>query len=156
AEQHLNALALTNHRIALADQSWRLNHVARAEEILEECPPALRRWEWHYLKRRCHRELLVRSLPGAPNRLMLSADGTRVAAIVFPAQPVEVYDGTAGRRLFRWVSDTKRFGAALSPDGRRLAIANVGAAREPITLRLVDVDSGKEIMALPNKLPGIL
>jgi spectinomycin phosphotransferase len=31
--------------------------VARADEVLDDCPPALRGWEWHYLKRLCHADL---------------------------------------------------------------------------------------------------
>jgi serine/threonine protein kinase len=68
-------------RIALADLEWWSNHVDRTEQLLGECPAELRRWEWHYLKRRCHAELLTfridtdQPLP-AP---AISKDGKRVA-----------------------------------------------------------------------------
>src|SRR5262249_49195175 len=39
------------HRIALAEREWSANNLGRVEELLEACPPDLRDWEWHYLKR---------------------------------------------------------------------------------------------------------
>jgi hypothetical protein len=38
------------HRMVLAEREWRANNVARAEGLLEDCPPGLRGWEWHYLR----------------------------------------------------------------------------------------------------------
>src|SRR5262249_3312794 len=31
-------------------------NIAGAEHLLQACPPELRQWEWHYLKRLCHGE----------------------------------------------------------------------------------------------------
>src|SRR5262245_37709289 len=39
-------------RIARAERELAANNIGRAEELLHECPEALRGWEWHYLKRR--------------------------------------------------------------------------------------------------------
>src|SRR5205085_5264543 len=38
-------------RIALADREWSANNLSRALQLLDQCPPDLRGWEWHYLKR---------------------------------------------------------------------------------------------------------
>ncbi|MFN0054771.1 MAG: WD40 repeat domain-containing serine/threonine-protein kinase [Planctomycetales bacterium] len=43
-------------RILLAERHWRADQVARAELQLDACPPHLRQWEWHYLKRQCRGE----------------------------------------------------------------------------------------------------
>src|SRR5262249_56599014 len=37
--------------LALAERAWLNHQAAKAAELLEGCPPALRGWEWHYLKR---------------------------------------------------------------------------------------------------------
>ena len=38
------------HRMALAEREWTANNIDRVERLLEDCPPSLRGWEWHYLK----------------------------------------------------------------------------------------------------------
>src|SRR5262249_33978121 len=44
-------LAAHYQRMALAEREWSANNLSRMEALLEECPPDLRGWEWHYLKR---------------------------------------------------------------------------------------------------------
>ena len=46
------------HRMALAEREWSANNIDRVERLLEDCPPRLRGWEWRYLKRQCHHDLL--------------------------------------------------------------------------------------------------
>ena len=38
------------HRMALAEREWSANNIDRVERLLDDCPPPLRGWEWHYLK----------------------------------------------------------------------------------------------------------
>jgi WD40 repeat protein/serine/threonine protein kinase len=38
-------------RIALAEREWGANNLSRMEQLLDDCPPKLRGWEWAYLKR---------------------------------------------------------------------------------------------------------
>lgn len=57
-------LALYYSRIALAEREWLANDVARAEYLLDRCLPGAgypdrRGFEWHYLKRLCHADLLT-------------------------------------------------------------------------------------------------
>jgi serine/threonine protein kinase len=67
AEAHRKTLAalgraeanLYLHRLARAEHYLAANNLLRAEQLLDECPTELRHWEWHYLKRLCHSELLV-------------------------------------------------------------------------------------------------
>src|SRR5262249_33688991 len=69
------------HRILFADREWSGNNVAKAEQLLEECPASLRHWEWHYLKRRCHADLLtLRGHTQTVNCVALSPDGQRLAS----------------------------------------------------------------------------
>jgi hypothetical protein len=45
--------ALYRQRVVNIDRDWRDREFARARQSLEQCPPDLRHWEWHYLNRRC-------------------------------------------------------------------------------------------------------
>ena len=42
-----------------SQRDWDSSTVASAEQFLDECPAVLRGWEWHYLKRLCHSDLLT-------------------------------------------------------------------------------------------------
>jgi WD40 repeat protein/serine/threonine protein kinase/tetratricopeptide (TPR) repeat protein len=69
------------HRIARADLEWSDANIGRADRILDDCPPEYRHWEWHYLKRLCHSELLA--LTGHTDTIRsvaISPDGERVAS----------------------------------------------------------------------------
>ncbi len=74
------------NRVTFAERQMNDNDPYRAEQLLDECPAERRNWEWHYLKRQCHTELLSfqahrgrsgRS-PSAPDgRLIATGGGTR-------------------------------------------------------------------------------
>lgn len=70
------------HRVALAHREWLANNVARVDQLLDECPPPMRHWEWHYLHRLCHGDLLT--LAGhrsAVKAVRYSSDGSRIASV---------------------------------------------------------------------------
>jgi WD40 repeat protein len=56
--------ALYFSRIALAQQYWDANQFTQAVNLLAACPEELRNWEWYYLDRLCHMNLLF-SVPEA-------------------------------------------------------------------------------------------
>src|SRR5262249_36781049 len=94
---------------------------ALAEELLEQCPPQLRGWEWHYLKR----------LPFSPiqkflhndviNTVAWIADGRQLASGSLNGS-VKVWDARTGGLRFE-LPALKRTARqlAFSPDGRLLA-----------------------------------
>ncbi len=90
------------NRNSLALDWWNHFDVPRAEQLLDECPVYLRRWEWHYLKRLCHAELVHRAAPGAAGATVLSPDGRRFAWAGSDGaiHLVEIASG-AGRELAR-------------------------------------------------------
>ena len=47
------------HHIARAAAGWREGNMVRVEKLLDDCPTDRRGWEWHYLKRLCHTDLLT-------------------------------------------------------------------------------------------------
>jgi WD40 repeat protein len=73
--------ALYFNRIAFASRERTAGNVRQAEELLALCPPSRRRWEWHYLQRLCHGELLtLDNHKDVVNVLAFSPDGTLLAS----------------------------------------------------------------------------
>src|SRR5262249_43888524 len=69
------------HRVSLA-QREALTEVARAEQLLDECPTALRGWEWDYVKRLCHLERRTfRGHTRSVNTVAFSPDGRWVISV---------------------------------------------------------------------------
>ena len=76
-------------QVDLAFREWRGNEVVRARELLEECPPSLRRWEWFYVHGLCQAEekqlpdLGIRSIAGVAfspdGRFLAVGGGARVS-----------------------------------------------------------------------------
>ena len=69
-------------RVLLAAQRLEAGDLTQADRLLEACPPPLRQWEWHYLKRQCQPACQV--LVGQSNevcRLAASTDGRWLASL---------------------------------------------------------------------------
>ncbi len=74
--------ALTVNRINLAEQYWQGNNTVQSRRILDLCPPSARGWEWHYLDRLHHADLLTLAGNGQfTTDLQFSKDGKRMAAV---------------------------------------------------------------------------
>jgi WD40 repeat protein/serine/threonine protein kinase len=106
--------------IATAAQQLEANHLGRAEELLNDCPPQLRGWEWHHLKRRRHEQ--PRDLPHAKAVICVaySPDG-RYLATGCVHGAVTVWDRRTGQQLARpEAHDAHVYRIAFSPDSRYL------------------------------------
>jgi WD40 repeat protein len=123
------------HRTALAQQYWRGANIAQADRILALCPPELRGWEWRYLHRVGHADLLT--LPGNGQftvSLSVSRDGQRLAAIATSGDSgARIWDLTTNKPLAEvrhtQVQPRTQFTAgALSPDGATLALGDQAGA----------------------------
>src|SRR5262245_58163113 len=80
ARQQLEA-ARYLHRVALAQQALAADDSARADAFLDQCPTALRRWEWRYLKCQCDPSLLtIARHERAALAVAYSPDGKRLAS----------------------------------------------------------------------------
>lgn len=108
-------------RIALAEREWSANNLRRMLELLDECPPDLRGWEWHYLNRLRLRVLPALRHDSAVFGAVFSPDGRHIAAASQDGK-VTVWDAQSGQQLlqFRAHQDHAR-SVAYSPDGRLLA-----------------------------------
>jgi WD40 repeat protein/tRNA A-37 threonylcarbamoyl transferase component Bud32 len=139
-------------RILNAQQAWLANNLGQADRTLDDCPAALRSWEWHYLKRLCHSELAAWNVQafaiGSSGRWLLTRPRGVLDSIAtldaFTGKEVYVLDHLPGRV---WT-------AALSPDGRRVALVlkpkPEGEARE---VTIWDLPTGKCMHTLIHE-PG--
>jgi WD40 repeat protein/tRNA A-37 threonylcarbamoyl transferase component Bud32 len=137
-------------RIALAHRELTANFTnpARAEELLEACPPQRRGWEWSYLKRLWQVDPVVLRDPGNPvvYSVALSPDGEHVAAACRDAT-VKVRDLRTGQVVTLRGHEKSVFGVAFSPTNGRL----LASAGDDGTVRVWDWTTRQELY---SPLPG--
>jgi WD40 repeat protein len=130
--------------IGRAHAALRDGNLAVVDPLLDACPPDRRGWEWNYLKRLAHAELV--RIPGLKplSAWRVSPDGSRVA-LVTPSGEVKVCDTATGRdvRTLAVSVGAAGGGVAFSPDGARLA-----ASSGDQVIRVWDLATGGEVLSL--------
>jgi WD40 repeat protein/serine/threonine protein kinase len=115
--------ALYYQSVASAAHERTKNRPALAEELLEQCPPRLRGWEWHYVKRWpfAGSLKLLHENDAAVHRVAWSPDHRLLASGSLDGR-VKVWDARTGAELVR-LEAHKKFvrSLAFSPDSRFLA-----------------------------------
>jgi WD40 repeat protein len=133
-------------RILLAGRYLMDGQHELAEEMLKSCPRELRAWEWDYLKRLCHWEVIV--LRGHANQVFsvqYSRDGDIVATASRDGT-VKVWEAATGRVLRSLPSSGWPNGAFfLGGAGRRLVAADEGHF-----VTVWDADSGRQLARHPG------
>jgi WD40 repeat protein len=127
-------------RIDLAYREWQQNNAYRAEQLLNECPAALRGWEWDYLQGLCHQaRMTLYGHTNAVHQVTVSPNGQFLASC--DSSMGRVWDLVTGREVFSCEATGP---VAFSPDGQRIALAN------NLWVRVYDFREGRERLALPD------
>jgi WD40 repeat protein len=121
--------------------------MAQVEELLDECPTERRGWEWHYLKRLCHTDLLtIEAHSGAVDGVAYSPDGTRLVSASLDGT-VRVWDAITGRAVLPPLRGHTGVvcAVAYSPAGKQLATAG-----QDKTVRIWDLTTAQSIRILAD------
>jgi WD40 repeat protein len=118
------------HAIPRAYAEWRVGNAGPAAQVLDECLPELRGWEWHYLRRLFQAHLLA-TLTGHEAGVLavaFSPDGERVAAAAADGF-IRVWDRRTLREVLTLRGSTDAVAAlAFSPEGEYLASGSAGGS----------------------------
>jgi WD40 repeat protein len=122
-------------RLAQADRELALNQVGRAKYLLDACPLPLRGWEWHYLQRRRHSDVLtLRGHKGPVYSTAFHPEGRLLASAGLDGA-VKLWDPTTGQERHTFAAHKGIvYSVAFQRDGRLLA-----SAGEDEVVRLWDV-----------------
>jgi eukaryotic-like serine/threonine-protein kinase len=138
------------YQIALAHANWRDCNVGRVDPLLDSCPADHHHWEWHYLKRLAHADLLtLRGHSNFVTRVAFGQGGIRLASTSRDGT-VKVWDATTGEAVYTLDTLPCRFALesalALSADGKRLAATAGGTTGDG--LHIWDMTTGEKVVTL--------
>jgi WD40 repeat protein/tRNA A-37 threonylcarbamoyl transferase component Bud32 len=127
-------------RLRLAHQHWRNGDVPEATLLLDQCPPDLRGWEWHYSRRLCGADLARVYSQGNTRHISNAAysadDRWIVVGIDADAYLLDAQTQKVSKRFP--LAPLRANQVALSPDGKWLAVL-VGTGG----LKIFSVESGQ-------------
>jgi WD40 repeat protein len=142
---------LYQNRIIFAERELNDNNPVRAEELLDECPTDRPVWEWNYLKRQCHADLLTIATSHAPIwTLAISPDGRLIATGGVGAEgTLELWNAQTGERVRTLSGHVDAvWNAVFSPDGTRIASVG-GSQNQPDQVLIRDVLTGRVLASCP-------
>ena len=144
----------------VAHQEWRENNVPAALTLLDSTRPDLRGWEWRYVHRLCHSDLLT--LKGHEGPPSFSPDGSRIVTLGRGRKMAKVWDTRTGAEVLtlKGHTDFVSTSALFSPDGSRIVTAGDHTVISPVgsfiegvavgdhTAKVWDAKTGAELLTL--------
>jgi WD40 repeat protein len=121
-----------------------------ADENLDLAPPRYRNWEWNYLKRKCHQDVMTYRVHTQPVMSVdVSPDKTRILTSSFDGTSRIIDLATRKTlRVFKGFTDRLQ-SAEFSPDGKRILIDCDDGA-----VSLLDADTAAVVCTLPPTSQG--
>ncbi|MBS0210231.1 MAG: protein kinase [Planctomycetes bacterium] len=140
-------------RIGLASAKIDENAFEGATSLLDECPPALRHWEWGRLRYLCSQSMLSLDAAAPVSSVAFDAAGGRCASAGWDGQ-VRVWNLPAGtsQRVIPY-GGMYVHGVAFSPDGKSLA---AGGNDKRGYIKLWAADTGKLIRTFEGHTDSVL
>jgi len=134
-----------SHRITMAYRELSADNLGRTLQLLDDCPSALRDWEWHYLRRLCHVEPLILRDKCEVYGVAFDPDGAKIAAACAD-HTVKIWN-ISTRKVIQTLRghDSEVFSVAFSPDRRH--VVSAGADR---WVRLWDLSTGQQRFKWPG------
>jgi eukaryotic-like serine/threonine-protein kinase len=140
------------NQITLSHLYWKGGDAGRADQLLNEAPAKYRAWEWQYVKRLCHAELLtLGGHTGLPMDLAYFPGGTKVVSVggfpkVHPQThgEIRIWNPETGELLQYWSGhDAMIHGVAVTADGQRIITGG-----EDRLVRIWDARNGELLKTL--------
>lgn len=135
-EEHLQYF----RRVSLAMMAWKDGEPERARQLLDECDPRHRHWEWSYVHRLCH-----------PDRFTIKGHGDYVSCVSFSPDGTRLASGSRDHTIKIWNADTSEelrtidapesvIDLAYSPLGTTIASVCINK-----TIYLWDAEAGEQL-----------
>ncbi|HKB05011.1 MAG TPA: serine/threonine-protein kinase, partial [Gemmataceae bacterium] len=139
------------HTVQVAHQEWRDNNVPATLALLEGTKPKFRGWEWRYVLRLCHTDLLtLTGHTGAVTAASFRADGARVVTGSWDSTAM-VWNAKSGLEVLALKGHTGPVTAAsFRADGSRILTGS-----EDGTAKVWDARTGAELLTLKGHMSGV-
>jgi WD40 repeat protein/tRNA A-37 threonylcarbamoyl transferase component Bud32 len=130
--------------IEVAHQKWRENKITAARSLLDGTRADLRGWEWQYVDRLCHSELLdLKAHTDIVFSAFFSPDGSRIVTASWD-KTAKVWDARSGAELLTLKGHSRGvWSASFSPDGSRIVTGSLDK-----TAKVWDAKTGVVLLTL--------
>ena len=138
--------------IEVAHQEWRENNVPATLALLDSTRADLRGWEWRYVHRLCHSDLLtLKGHTGHVSSASFSPDGSRIVT-ASDDKTAKVWDAKSGAEILTLKGHTGVVtSASFSPDGSRIVTGSYDK-----TAKVWDAKSGAEVLTLKGHTGAVI